>query len=98
LHAGADCLDRRATDEDPDGGEAHPVGIAHGMERVAELLRGRDFEDADVHRAVALASREITERSRHRERDAGVIDGTARAEPAKAKQVGEIAAVPSAAQ
>jgi hypothetical protein len=52
------------------------------LERIAGLLRGKDFGDGDVARAVALASREITEKSRHRE---PVIDGTARAEPAMAK-------------
>jgi hypothetical protein len=42
------------------------------LQRVAQLLRGREFGDGDVARAVALASREITEQHRHREPDAGV--------------------------
>jgi hypothetical protein len=44
------------------------------LERVAEMLRGRDFGDGDVARAVALAPREIIERSRHKEaRDVAAV-------------------------
>jgi hypothetical protein len=30
------------------------------LQRVAELLRGRDFGDTDVHRAAVTAAREVT--------------------------------------
>jgi hypothetical protein len=63
------------------------------LQQVAAQLRGRRFHDREFNDAVLLCVRRVNELGRHRE---GVIDGTVRAEPAKAK-VPDIAAAPPTA-
>jgi hypothetical protein len=70
------------------------VNATVSRDRLISSPRRAAQAQPSVHRAVLLASREITEQGRkYRE---PVIDGTARAEPAKPKQVGDVVAAPSA--